>query len=118
MPTRQRAADLVSATNPENGTVTYVYDSSHHVTSRTDAIGQKTVYTYDSYGRLSQVQYFDPSNNEYTNQRVTYYYDATYPSSCPFSPANQHGHGTDDRRRLRRRDDRRLSRLLLLLVCL
>jgi YD repeat-containing protein len=37
--------DLVSATNPENGTVTYTYDGAHHVTSRTDALGQLTQYT-------------------------------------------------------------------------
>jgi YD repeat-containing protein len=38
--------DLASATNPENGTVTYTYDGAHHVTSRTDAKGQQTQYTY------------------------------------------------------------------------
>jgi YD repeat-containing protein len=50
-------SDLVSATNPENGTVTYTYDASHHVTSRTDALGSQTQYTYDSYGRLSEGQF-------------------------------------------------------------
>jgi YD repeat-containing protein len=44
-------SDLVSATNPENGTVTYQYDGSHQVTKRTDALGQETRYTYDAYGR-------------------------------------------------------------------
>ena len=32
--------DLVSATNPENGTVTYTYNGVHQVASRTDAKGQ------------------------------------------------------------------------------
>ena len=74
-------SDLVSATNPENGTVTYTYDLSHHVLSRTDALGSQTQYTYDSYGRLSEVQYY-PSWPPYsgtmedTLQRVNYSYDA------------------------------------------
>ena len=32
-------ADMTSATNPENGTVTYTYDNAHHVLTRTDALG-------------------------------------------------------------------------------
>ena len=47
-------ADMTSATNPENGTVTYTYDAVHHVTSRTDAKGQVTQYNYDSYGRVTE----------------------------------------------------------------
>jgi YD repeat-containing protein len=35
-------SDMTSATNPENGTVTYTYDAAHRVLSRTDAKGQKT----------------------------------------------------------------------------
>jgi YD repeat-containing protein len=75
-------SDLVSSTNPENGTVTYAYDQSHHVTTRTDAIGSQTQYTYDSYGRLSEVQCLPASDggNEDTTQRATYYYDGNYPS--------------------------------------
>jgi len=67
-------ADLTSATNPENGTVTYTYDATHHVTSRTDAKGQQTQYTYDTYGRATEVQYY-PNQNEDVSQRVTYTYD-------------------------------------------
>jgi RHS repeat-associated protein len=77
-------SDLVTAANPENGTVTYTYDNSHHVTSRTDAMGQQTQYTYDSYGRLSEVQYYyyfpndDPADQyqEWTPERVNYSYDS------------------------------------------
>ena len=43
-------ADLTSATNPENGTVTYQYDLSHRVTKRTDALGQETRYTTTGTG--------------------------------------------------------------------
>ena len=70
--------DLVSATNPENGTVTYTYDGAHHVLSRTDAIGNQTQYTYDSYGRLTEAQYFPKSASGYEDftQRVTYSYDS------------------------------------------
>ena len=78
-------ADLTSATNPENGTVTYQYDGSHHVTKRTDALGQETRYTYDGYGRLTEVQHWavawDPITltshlQEDGGQRVDYYYDS------------------------------------------
>jgi YD repeat-containing protein len=44
--------DLTSETNPENGTVTYTYDNAHNLMSKTDAIGQKTVYTRDAYARV------------------------------------------------------------------
>jgi YD repeat-containing protein len=43
-------ADLVSTTNPENGTVNYTYDDAHHVLTRTDAKNQQTQYTYDMGG--------------------------------------------------------------------
>ena len=70
-------ADLTSATNPENGTVTYQYDGSHHVTKRTDAMGQETRYLYDGYGRLTEVQHWAGSPlAELTPQRVDYYYDS------------------------------------------
>jgi len=70
---------MTNATNPENGTVTYVYDNSHHVTSRTDALGSKDGVHLRFYGRLSEVQYYPRgNNNEDTTQRVTYYYDGTF----------------------------------------
>ena len=91
-------SDLTSTTNPENGTVTYAYDGAHHVTQRTDAKGQRTQYTYDTYGRLTLTSHYDPSNNELPGQDVNYYYD--YPvlsgaqntwgrlSAVTFSPTN------------------------------
>jgi YD repeat-containing protein len=45
---------LLSATNPENGTVTYTY-SSGRMASKTDAKGQQLTYQYDSYGRRTSV---------------------------------------------------------------
>ena len=76
-------SDLVSATNPENGTVTYQYDSEHHVTKRTDAKGQQTLYSYDIYARLIQKRYFGwvtQSNGSQLLQeqppgQVDFYYD-------------------------------------------
>jgi len=75
----------VSATNPENGTVTYEYDASNRVTKRTDAKGQETRYTYDAYGRLTAVQHWGMVQNpqtgyfvltEMANEGVTYSYDS------------------------------------------
>ena len=75
--------DLVSATNPENGTVTYQYDGAHHVTLRTDAKGQQTQYLYDSYGRLTGKHYVNAPSNE-PNPDVSYFYDAN-PLDADFS---------------------------------
>ncbi len=77
--------DLVTAQNPENGTITYVYNKAHQVTSRTDAKGQQTVYNYDTYGRLTKVQYYPTPGTEDTHQQVNYTYD---------SGANAVGHMT------------------------
>jgi len=44
--------DLLSATNPENATVTYTYDSNHRLATKTDAIGTQFTYTYDAFARL------------------------------------------------------------------
>jgi RHS repeat-associated protein len=75
-------SDMASATNPENGTVSYTYDGNHHVTQRTDAKGQKTNYTYDAYERLTQTQHVLANGNADPVQQVNYYYDSNpyYPS--------------------------------------
>ena len=46
----------LSATNPENGTVTYTYNSDNTLHTKTDAKNQVFTYGYDSYKRLTQVQ--------------------------------------------------------------
>jgi RHS repeat-associated protein len=83
-------AYLQSATNPENGTVNYTYNGDGNLATKTDAKGQKIVYTWDYYKRLSQVQHYPaPGNIEDVCQRVTYYYDVD-----PFSGAySQYGWG-------------------------
>src|ERR1700722_10203151 len=71
---------LQSATNPENGTVTYTYNSpSNTLASKTDAKNQKLTYQYDSYNRLTSVT-LSPS----TVLR-TYYYDTNPLDTTGFS---------------------------------
>jgi RHS repeat-associated protein len=52
-------AELLSATNPENGTVIYTYDSFHRLATKTDAngtqLGYSFSYTYDAMNRLLTV---------------------------------------------------------------
>ena len=69
---------LLTATNPENGTVTYTYNSYNKVATKTDAKGQAVVYTYDSIARLIEVQRYPygTSGAEDTCQRENYYYDS------------------------------------------
>ena len=52
------AGRLTSATNPENGTVSYTYNSDNTLQYKTDAKGQQTVYTYDSLKRVTMMQYY------------------------------------------------------------
>jgi YD repeat-containing protein len=82
------AGRLTSATNPENGTVTYTYNTTNTLASKKDAKGQTTVYTYDANNRVTMVQRFPtgatPPNGEDLCQRVTYTYD-TNPVNPNFS---------------------------------
>jgi YD repeat-containing protein len=93
-------SEMLAETTPEAGTVTYTYDSNHHVLTRTDAKGQQTKYSYDSYERLTEVQHWTPTgtNNalvEQLNQRVDYAYDS--------APIGGYG-GPPQRRRFSRTD--------------
>jgi RHS repeat-associated protein len=76
---------LTSATNPENGTVRYTYNSTNHkVATRIDAKGQEVDYSYDSLARLSEVQRYPTSGTEDTCQREVYYYDGSNPTSSTY----------------------------------
>jgi RHS repeat-associated protein len=67
---------LTSATNPETGTVSYVYDWARRLSLKTDAKGQKTEYLYDGHGRLTTIQRYNAgSSTPDPNQTVNYYYD-------------------------------------------
>jgi RHS repeat-associated protein len=89
-------ADMVSATNPENGTINYTYDGAHRVTSRTDAKGQQTQYDHDTYGRVTEVRYYRADGYENTTERVDYYYD-TIPNSYGFPVPSGFGQNTAGR---------------------
>ena len=66
---------LMSATNPENGTVTYRYNSDTTLAYKVDAKGQKIAYSYDSYRRLTQISKYPDGSNEDLCQRVNYNFD-------------------------------------------
>jgi YD repeat-containing protein len=66
---------FTSATNPENGTVTYTYTANGKLASKTDAKGQQIVYTYDTYLRLTQIQRYPTPGNEDVGQRTTFAYN-------------------------------------------
>ncbi|MGI8641620.1 MAG: hypothetical protein ACR2MG_16950, partial [Pyrinomonadaceae bacterium] len=61
---------LLSAQNPESGTIGYQYDNNGNLTSKTDARPITTTYTYDALNRVMQRSYSDG-----TTPTVTYTYD-------------------------------------------
>jgi RHS repeat-associated protein len=67
-------AFLLSATNPENGTVAYSYTNGL-LTSKTDARGIQTSYAYDGYGRVTQIQHTNDPGDPLNCGNVTLYYD-------------------------------------------
>ncbi len=76
---------LMSATNPETGTVSYTYNANGTVATKTDAKGQQVVYTYDGSNRLTQAKrYASVGGIELTCERTTFYYD-TNPFDGTFS---------------------------------
>jgi RHS repeat-associated protein len=90
---------LTSETHPETGTTTYTYTpdsfTNDVLTSRTDAKGQVTKYTYDSYYRVTAINRYTSvanfnSNNDDPCQRVNYVYDSY--SGSGFTSQNAWGH--------------------------
>jgi RHS repeat-associated protein len=77
-----QGARLMSATNPENGTVSYTYNPDGTLATRRDAKNQLVQYTYDGYERLIQVSRPDGTHDNYT-------YDAY--STTGFSSQNAWG---------------------------
>jgi YD repeat-containing protein len=70
-------ANLLSATNPENGTVTYTYNANNLVATKTDAKNQQTQYTYDANNRVTQIRHYPVAGGgEDTCQQVNLYYDS------------------------------------------
>jgi YD repeat-containing protein len=67
-------ARLSSATNPETGTVSYVYNTDGTLASKTDAKGQCNQFTYDTFGRVTEKRGYQSCwGNPY--QTVNYVYD-------------------------------------------
>ena len=77
---------ILTATNPENGTVTYTYNTQNKVSKLVDQKGQAVVYSYDSQARLTEIQRYPQgtSGSEDACQRETYSYD-TNPYNSTFS---------------------------------
>ncbi len=66
--------ELWKATNPENGTVTYVYDNGL-MKEKTDATAQRVVYDYDSYRRVTAIHRYNAGQSaEDQNQLTTFAY--------------------------------------------
>ncbi len=75
---------LQSATNPENGTVSYTYNTNNLLASKTDAKSQKLTYQYDTYNRLTSVTWTNPPQGGAQVLR-TYYYDSNPLDNTGFS---------------------------------
>lgn len=51
----------MSETQPESGTTSYTYDSFGRLSTKTDALGQRTTYGYDQMNRVTSVTAPAPS---------------------------------------------------------
>src|SRR5258708_35724472 len=71
-------AYLLSATTPENGTVTYTYNGYAKVATEVDAKKQKIAYTYDPLARLTQIDHYPAAGKAQpaAHGTVTMPYDA------------------------------------------
>ncbi|MEZ5308332.1 MAG: RHS repeat-associated core domain-containing protein [Pyrinomonadaceae bacterium] len=66
---------LLSATNPESGTIIYQYDAGGNLTQKTDARGVLTSYTYDNLNRITGRSYSNEPSGQAPTPAVTYTYD-------------------------------------------
>jgi YD repeat-containing protein len=71
---------LTSATNPENGTVTYTYNADNTLNTKQDAKGQVKAYGYDAYKRVAIIWTYPngQSSPEDVCQRVSYGWDGSW----------------------------------------
>ncbi len=67
---------LTSATNPENGTVSYTWNGDGTLFEKRDAKGQRVCYYYDAYKRLTQVRRWLGIGQEDTRAQVVYHWDS------------------------------------------
>ncbi|MBK7706127.1 MAG: RHS repeat protein [Acidobacteria bacterium] len=74
---------LLTAQNPESGTISYAYDPNGNLTEKTDARGVMTGYFYDALDRVTNRNYSTPNGtpgtgalaNYAATPSVTYFYD-------------------------------------------
>ncbi len=66
---------LLTAQNPESGTIAYVYDDNGNLTQKTDARGVVTSYTYDNINRVKQRSYTTVPGIGTVTPTVSYTYD-------------------------------------------
>ncbi len=69
---------LLSAANPESGTISYQYDPNGNLTSKTDARSITTTYSYDALNRVTQRSYSGETG--YTTPTVNYTYGTVAPA--------------------------------------
>jgi YD repeat-containing protein len=78
---------LLSATNPEGGTISYEYDSNSNLKRKTDARGIRTNYDYDALNRVVRRWYevtTTPAPQSYVaTPDVDYFYDGKGLSQVP-----------------------------------
>ena len=83
---------LISATNPESGTMTYAYDSNGNLIEKTDPRGVKTTMSYDALNRVRSKVYSGTTTEGTTVANATppvnYFYDdySVLPSGAPRWP--------------------------------
>jgi YD repeat-containing protein len=65
---------LLTAVNPESGTISYVYDNNGNLSSKTDARSVLTTYTYDALNRVTERSYSNEPSGQATTPAVTYTY--------------------------------------------
>lgn len=70
------SAQLTSETHPETGTSTYTYGQYGQIATKIDAKNQRTEWSYDGNGRVTQERHYNPSNQEATCERIDYRYDS------------------------------------------
>ncbi len=68
---------LLTAANPESGTISYGYDPNGNLTSKVDARSITTSYSYDHLNRVTQRSY---SGGSITTPTVNYTYGLTAPA--------------------------------------
>ena len=69
-------SQLLTANNPESGSIAYAYDADGNVLTKTDARGIVTSYFYDAVNRLTKKTYSD------STPQITYWYDGQTPTGC------------------------------------